>query len=181
MCTTEPKFKEDPLLSNAAVFRGGVVDDVEDCVNVWMHQEVGSDDALIVTIIVEDNTLDHMFSKGPIHGWMNQMIKGDPESGPPANLISAVTTRSMAREVEKKDEAQLQLDSNQGQLKEKESNQATAFKILINFQIILFERDKFSKSKNWKRHGTANNRCASGHIPMCEWSHTERQATVMAR
>uniref|UniRef100_A0A915HHS6 Uncharacterized protein n=1 Tax=Romanomermis culicivorax TaxID=13658 RepID=A0A915HHS6_ROMCU len=48
---------------------------VEDRMNVGMHQEVGADDALIVTIIVKDNALDHMFSKGGLHGYNNWTLK----------------------------------------------------------------------------------------------------------
>uniref|UniRef100_A0A915J1Q5 Uncharacterized protein n=1 Tax=Romanomermis culicivorax TaxID=13658 RepID=A0A915J1Q5_ROMCU len=39
---------------------------------------------------------------------------GDPESILPANLVNAVTTRSMAKDVEKSNQAQVQPDGNQG-------------------------------------------------------------------
>uniref|UniRef100_A0A915K6T0 Uncharacterized protein n=1 Tax=Romanomermis culicivorax TaxID=13658 RepID=A0A915K6T0_ROMCU len=32
-----------------------------------MRQKVRADDALIITIVLEDNALDHMFSKGGLH------------------------------------------------------------------------------------------------------------------
>uniref|UniRef100_A0A915INL0 Uncharacterized protein n=1 Tax=Romanomermis culicivorax TaxID=13658 RepID=A0A915INL0_ROMCU len=41
--------------------------------------------------------------------------ESDPDSSSPANSINAITTRSMVREVEKKDQAQVQPDGNQGQ------------------------------------------------------------------
>uniref|UniRef100_A0A915L6T9 RNA-directed DNA polymerase n=1 Tax=Romanomermis culicivorax TaxID=13658 RepID=A0A915L6T9_ROMCU len=46
--------------------------------------------------------------------------QGEPESILPANLVNAVTTRSMAREVEKNNQAQVQPYGNQGQVKKKE-------------------------------------------------------------
>uniref|UniRef100_A0A915KSF7 Uncharacterized protein n=1 Tax=Romanomermis culicivorax TaxID=13658 RepID=A0A915KSF7_ROMCU len=41
--------------------------------------------------------------------------EGDPESTLPANLINAITTRSMVSEAEKNNQAQVQPDDNQGQ------------------------------------------------------------------
>uniref|UniRef100_A0A915I696 Uncharacterized protein n=1 Tax=Romanomermis culicivorax TaxID=13658 RepID=A0A915I696_ROMCU len=53
--------------------------------------------------------------------------EGDPESSSPANLINAITT--MAKEAEKKDQAQVLPDDNQEQVKEKESNQQKDYNI----------------------------------------------------
>uniref|UniRef100_A0A915L382 Uncharacterized protein n=1 Tax=Romanomermis culicivorax TaxID=13658 RepID=A0A915L382_ROMCU len=46
---------------------------------------------------------------------------GGPESSSPANLMDAITTGSMARELEKKDQAQVQRDGNWEQVKENET------------------------------------------------------------
>uniref|UniRef100_A0A915JPX2 Uncharacterized protein n=1 Tax=Romanomermis culicivorax TaxID=13658 RepID=A0A915JPX2_ROMCU len=48
---------------------------------------------------------------------------GDPELIMPTNFVNAITTRSKAKEVEKKDQAQVQPDGNQGQVVNKENNQ----------------------------------------------------------
>uniref|UniRef100_A0A915HV80 Uncharacterized protein n=1 Tax=Romanomermis culicivorax TaxID=13658 RepID=A0A915HV80_ROMCU len=56
---------------------------------------------------------------------INLRPHGEPESISPANLVNAVTTRSMVREVEKNNQAQAQPDGNQGQ---------TLGKILGNFR-----------------------------------------------
>uniref|UniRef100_A0A915KGG9 Uncharacterized protein n=1 Tax=Romanomermis culicivorax TaxID=13658 RepID=A0A915KGG9_ROMCU len=41
--------------------------------------------------------------------------EGDPESMLPANFLNAITTRSMVKEVEKKEQAEIQPDGSQGQ------------------------------------------------------------------
>uniref|UniRef100_A0A915HUP9 Uncharacterized protein n=1 Tax=Romanomermis culicivorax TaxID=13658 RepID=A0A915HUP9_ROMCU len=63
--------------------------------------------------------------------------EGDPESSSPANLVNAITTRSMANEVEKNKRAQVQPDSNQGQLKQRRKE--------------VFENLKMGKDYNVKR------------------------------
>uniref|UniRef100_A0A915J6F9 Uncharacterized protein n=1 Tax=Romanomermis culicivorax TaxID=13658 RepID=A0A915J6F9_ROMCU len=49
--------------------------------------------------------------------------EGDPESILLANLLNAITTRSMAREAENSNQAQVPPDGNQGQVNGKEGNQ----------------------------------------------------------
>uniref|UniRef100_A0A915I0Q3 Uncharacterized protein n=1 Tax=Romanomermis culicivorax TaxID=13658 RepID=A0A915I0Q3_ROMCU len=39
----------------------------KDRLNIGMCQEMGTDDTLIITIIIEDDAFDHMFSKSVLH------------------------------------------------------------------------------------------------------------------
>uniref|UniRef100_A0A915J9E8 Uncharacterized protein n=1 Tax=Romanomermis culicivorax TaxID=13658 RepID=A0A915J9E8_ROMCU len=94
--------------------------------------------------------------------------EGDPESISPANLINAFTTTSMAREAERKDQAQVPPDGNQGQVKEKESNQAKGLRKLKNFKLLYY----YSKKEFLeKKMGIGTQNCQQA--PKHEWVHTE--------
>uniref|UniRef100_A0A915J771 Uncharacterized protein n=1 Tax=Romanomermis culicivorax TaxID=13658 RepID=A0A915J771_ROMCU len=49
--------------------------------------------------------------------------EGDPESSSPANLVNAVTTKRMAKGVERSNQAQVQPDGNQGHVIGNKRNQ----------------------------------------------------------
>uniref|UniRef100_A0A915KTU9 Uncharacterized protein n=1 Tax=Romanomermis culicivorax TaxID=13658 RepID=A0A915KTU9_ROMCU len=75
--------------------------------------------------------------------------EGDPESILPANLVNVVTTRSMAKEVEKANQAQVQPDSNQGQ------------------KFYYWKEQIFEKNRKWEKAHTAANKLQglSGRTP----------------
>uniref|UniRef100_A0A915J840 Uncharacterized protein n=1 Tax=Romanomermis culicivorax TaxID=13658 RepID=A0A915J840_ROMCU len=47
---------------------------VKDRMNMGMHQIMGTDYTLIVTIFIEDDTFYHMFSKSRLHGGVKLSI-----------------------------------------------------------------------------------------------------------
>uniref|UniRef100_A0A915J8D4 Uncharacterized protein n=1 Tax=Romanomermis culicivorax TaxID=13658 RepID=A0A915J8D4_ROMCU len=59
-----------------------------DGLDIGMHQEIGSNDTLIIIIIIEDNTFDHMLSKSGFHGNDNRTVGGDDGSIDDFNSIN---------------------------------------------------------------------------------------------
>uniref|UniRef100_A0A915L625 Uncharacterized protein n=1 Tax=Romanomermis culicivorax TaxID=13658 RepID=A0A915L625_ROMCU len=50
---------------------------MRDRLNIGMHQEISTNDTLTITVIMEDDAFDHMFSKSGLHGNDNWAVNGD--------------------------------------------------------------------------------------------------------
>uniref|UniRef100_A0A915JXR9 Uncharacterized protein n=1 Tax=Romanomermis culicivorax TaxID=13658 RepID=A0A915JXR9_ROMCU len=43
--------------------------EIQNHVDIWVCQKIGANDTLIVSVVVENYTLDHMFTEHEFHGW----------------------------------------------------------------------------------------------------------------